>query len=919
MTPVVMSPMEQVREYLDGWGAGLDDLRLSLALAFAGALEADAWLAESPDFLEALRDMIGDPITPVSWRRPDDALGLVSAEAAADAIEGLTGLRFHALTGVGVQASLYSWVQALNQHPDIEIVVNADYPPGDLAWQWPLRFGYLSDSGSTAVRKGLENNLWWPHLQHVVDAGEGCDLLVLPMPLSAAEDLTRGDVGECALAVVLGDIDVPPEEVPRAADRIAFQLETWGCHLANAPDDVPSWLNRLTEALAHNGPIDTALAYATAGVSGTYTAVNQDLFWGSRLEWVIGRFADRMISMGSHMVQVPEAVLGYLPDNPPVGLVQADDVGWYLRDAIDQAKFQYLAETMEATGYTMLVEGIGELPGPGPSAGIGNGLGAGPEGEGVEIRIINGAVKKEGEAYRLALEAGVEYTLEVWIGVESEESITAPGAAPFPTDELPAGPNRIDVVFTSLDNREDVQRSHVTLPEKGDSDRAELALSFAEPGSVFGRLALVHGGRVIQTAVFRADVVAARPSRIGRPEIVVEEVIRSRITGVPEEDVFDLAVVVNRDTSGRKTTSAIHDEGVSIRSAEGLEESIEKLRDTLNAVADDPDAFSSMTEPKTQEWLFGLANFGFQLHQAFIQDHGIEPGYFSHERIQIVAARADAYLPVEFFYDLEPPTLVELCPEWKKAVLEGRCERCEGLGIGDPRPICPSGFWGIKYVVERHVHRAQDDSGGDWVLRREPVAGRDRLKPLESILWGVSDNVVAGDRTALGRALSKKLLPATRAATWSDIQEKVASVDPSMLFLVPHTEGSPLVPESEIGGEQEMMTRIRDRMGPPREKEVVVVLLGCDTAKTGIPYQGMAAEFRRAGAAVVVSTINDILGRHAVPVAKQLLKILKATSKETERSMGDTMRDLRRQGLAAGYPMALSVVAFGDADWVLSG
>jgi hypothetical protein len=35
--------------------------------------------------------------------------------------------------------------------------------------------------------------------------------------------------------------------------------------------------------------------------------------------------------------------------------------------------------------------------------------------------------------------------------------------------------------------------------------------------------------------------------------------------------------------------------------------------------------------------------------------------------------------------------------------------------------------------------------------------------------------------------------------------------------------------------------------------------------------------------------------------------------------MGDTMRDLRRQGLAAGYPMALSVVAFGDADWVLSG
>jgi hypothetical protein len=263
--------------------------------------------------------------------------------------------------------------------------------------------------------------------------------------------------------------------------------------------------------------------------------------------------------------------------------------------------------------------------------------------------------------------------------------------------------------------------------------------------------------------------------------------------------------------------------------------------------------------------------------------------------------------------------LTELCPNWKKAVLQGRCESCEALGIGDPRPICPSGFWGIKYVVERHAHRdGQDGSGGDWVLRREAVAGRDRLTPLESILWGVSNNVESGDRTSLGRALSKKLFAATKATTWTDIQEKVGTVNPTMLFLVPHTEGSLLVPESEIGGEQEMMTRIRDRMGPPRDKDVVVVLLGCDTAKTGIPYQGMAAEFRDAGAAVVVTTINDILGRHAVPVARQLLKILKATSEGPERSMGDVMRDLRRRGLADGYPMALSVVAFGDADWVLT-
>ena len=73
-----------------------------------------------------------------------------------------------------------------------------------------------------------------------------------------------------------------------------------------------------------------------------------------------------------------------------------------------------------------------------------------------------------------------------------------------------------------------------------------------------------------------------------------------------------------------------------------------------------------------------------------------------------------------------------------------------------------------------------------------------------------------------------------------------------------------------------------------------------------------------AGAGVVVTTINAILARHAVPVARELLGLLKSASKKGDASMGDTLRDLRRQALADGYPMVLSVVAFGDADWVLT-
>jgi hypothetical protein len=95
---------------------------------------------------------------------------------------------------------------------------------------------------------------------------------------------------------------------------------------------------------------------------------------------------------------------------------------------------------------------------------------------------------------------------------------------------------------------------------------------------------------------------------------------------------------------------------------------------------------------------------------------------------------------------------------------------------------------------------------------------------------------------------------------------------------------------------------------------VVAVLLGCETANPKIPFQGLVPRFRRAGAAVVISTTNTILGRHAVPVAVELLSLLKSEA-AGEAGLGDVLRRLRRQALHDGFPMVLSIVAYGDADW----
>jgi hypothetical protein len=46
----------------------------------------------------------------------------------------------------------------------------------------------------------------------------------------------------------------------------------------------------------------------------------------------------------------------------------------------------------------------------------------------------------------------------------------------------------------------------------------------------------------------------------------------------------------------------------------------------------------------------------------------------------------------------------------------------------------------------------------------------------------------------------------------------------------------------------------------------------------------------------------------------ELLSFLKSEA-AGEAGLGDVLRRLRRKALHDGYPMVLSIVAYGDADW----
>jgi hypothetical protein len=118
-----------------------------------------------------------------------------------------------------------------------------------------------------------------------------------------------------------------------------------------------------------------------------------------------------------------------------------------------------------------------------------------------------------------------------------------------------------------------------------------------------------------------------------------------------------------------------------------------------------------------------------------------------------------------------------------------------------------------------------------------------------------------------------------------------------------------------------LLTDITSKSGfvtnDPRQQPLLL-LLGCSTATQTRAFQSFVTQFRRAGASIVIGTLCEILGRHAAPIAKGLTeRLCAANASQTGKPMGSLMRELRREMLAAGYPIVLAVAAFGDADWLV--
>jgi hypothetical protein len=536
-----------------------------------------------------------------------------------------------------------------------------------------------------------------------------------------------------------------------------------------------------------------------------------------------------------------------------------------------------------------------------------------------------------------AFRANSPHLVQVQIGPAREDMRRATGG-PSVDDLLPdpGRPHDLVLVFVPASGNA-VQAEPVTLPPRGATEMRTFTLRTGPAGvGVEAQIAVLHQNRVLQSAILRGPVV--EDPAAASPEAKVELTLSVVRPGMADLDVrrpFDAAVVAGRTPDGKQGAAGVSGNKISRFDADRLTVAGTSITRALTDLADNPDAYGPALDSDGSVGLLrSLALLGAQLYSAMGRIIEEELAGEDLTRIQVLVSDPDDFLPLEFVYDLPSPTLsAGLCPNWRKALEDGRCDPSNHPtdGTGLATVVCPLGFWTLSKVIERQVvdrgSSLVDLSGKDFAVRSEPTAERSHLPGLSSALFAASDKVDSV-RAGLSQGVLSTLEEVTgrnaeRADTWAEWVQKVSALKPPLQVLLSHTEKVQNTLALEIGaGDLRAAGQFQGLVKPDPAVTPVVLLLGCDTAVADRQFQTFVTEFRDAGAALVVGTIAAVLGEHAAPVAQALAVALHEASAATASAgaptFGEVMRDVRRRLLAEGELMALCLTSFGDADWQLA-
>lgn len=843
-----------------------------------------------------------------------------------------------AVTAKAITLGLSMSYAALLAHPEVgaaSVYLDQAFPSdGRTDWRWPFMLAALPDDPLAAPLARLQQQfpLIWPF--RFASAGRDDPRAeVLVIGAGASEALARVLASSlrlrCALVVVAGlgtDSARTAEPLLRA---LVARVSAEGVAVVESDSSPQAFAERLkhfADELTHNKTIDVALSQAF--LPGMLLLLNRDLLALSHLDTTVASVAQRLRQLPRtaelRLSARSSDLLGISVENiiAPTPEAIADAIG------VARSSYRFDREVNEASA-------VSEL-----SRSVRNEEAAVARRAAMPRYLHQKSWRKEAGKFieeRSGYLIGQAVMVQIFIGQRRADSVSAPTV--FPEDELPKDRemHRLQVVFHEPRQFDQPLLGEVLLPRQGDSSTASFVFTPRVAGAFAGRISILHRGRVLQTVLLRTQVSRSHEaaSRAASGISLDDETkVRHDWSDLAKRRQFDLAVVLNHTDSGEPTLTGITGQRAWATNLEGIEQPVRKLNELISAVAHSvADYGDGLDQGENPALLVKLARVGANLYSLLYRDQlkqmasdGLDVGDAAITYLQVVSARPDAVVPLEFMYDFNAPGPdATVCPQHREALENGRCPgNC--ARSSQPRAyVCPMGFWGLKKVIERHIFdpKAVAPAGAQMVVQIETMEGRDRLDLNAGALVGHSKEVQAAEIVALVKTLGAKPGSSVRVVKdWDEWQAAVKANRPAMLVAFPHNEGKEEDVLLEIGGKKLYTLDLpAEYVHAPMGQPPLVFLLGCDVAGTAQDFSSHIRFFRQAGAAVVVSTIATVFGAHAVRVGEAIVAGLMHTGESgKERGkerIGEVIRDAKRAALLDSVPMALCVVAFGDADWRL--
>jgi hypothetical protein len=839
-------------------------------------------------------------------------------------------------------------------------------------WRLPIQIGALqADEVATWF---AERTQWqppnWPFQYSVVSRQfDRFSIIVANASLDRIQSLfaTAPPRMKANALIVNGIGDVDANAMYATLERIAVQWSLSGIALvktALSSEDFAQGVHIAAMALTHNNALDEALR---EGFHGNVVLIgNESLLREARiatqLESLETKLAQlpkksqlRMSARNVEMLARTPIAMSAPPDESPISRAIDQPVvvaTASLRGAIAESAptFAFVGESHEASALTELAASVREA-----AAVVAQHAAAVRH---VQQQCLVRCVSKASDAPLEKISNGFAVSetvqLRIRIGVAADPAWQSSNVA-FPDHELPQNESkhRLTVMLYEPNFVDPPQLRDIELPASGNSSEAQFEFVPKKRGAFEARATILHHGRILQTALVRAAVYESReliPSD-ATIELIDETRVRNDWTSLDRRARFDLAFVCNRDEAHIPRLVGVSENKawpIDLRSVDTTLKNISTLlTDAAHRIEDHDDGLDQGENPalltslafEGRELFLNLLDE--QLRNAAAGNNDLRVETVTH--IQIVGTRTDELVPIEMIYDYElsPDAALPLpvCPSHRDALTNGKCSR-ECAGQKTPgKHVCPMGFWGVRKVIERHLFDgAKTPIDAAAVVRAEASRAHDQIAIRNRALIAWSKRAAKEKekhppksvKPLLKTLKDKYKNPWIVANNWDEWHDEVKANAPTWLIAFPHNAGNGATRGLELRdstvrttgfsvfreGETEIDPLKNYYVRAPGKAPPLVFLLGCDTAGAIDDTGSHVTAFHRAGAAAIVSTVATVYGVHMLTVGHSIVaSLLARVEKDGGANLGEVLRDAKRAALADSTPMALGIIAFGDADW----